>query len=190
MNPKEKLNFPTSLTCWPITKVLTSMDSVASDPTLNGSGDGIVGGFIGGGGGSSGGGGGGAGDLDWENCDWFFGTMTRLDAEKMVKSDGEDGCFLVRRSEADERILVVTILQNAFGLSTPVSDSTNDENLEASANHSPPQRQLSRRGIVRHYRVQETEDHRFYLTDREKAFYTVAELVDYHTLFSAGLATR
>ena len=129
MNPKERLNIPTPLTCWPVTKVLTTMDSVNSDPTLSGSGDGIIGGAggtihsggggSGGGDGDGGGGGGSAGgggvDLDWENCDWFFGTMMRLDAEKLVKSEGEDGCFLVRRLETDERILVVTLLQNALG---------------------------------------------------------------------------
>ena len=218
MNPTERLTLATPLTCWPTTKVLTKMqlpppetektgrcgsvggkDADAVPPTIDAAGEA---------GGVGSGGHGASGELDWETCDWFFGTMKRLAAEKLVKSDAEDGCFLVRRSEMEQNILVVTVLQNpgVVGYAT-VADSllSTDESAATTPQPESPattmtstpgvrRRRLTagsqRRGIVRHYRIQETEDDRFFLTDREKAFVTVAELIDYHTLFSAGLVTR
>ncbi|XP_064481076.1 tyrosine-protein kinase SRK2-like isoform X1 [Ornithodoros turicata] len=97
-----------------------------------------------------------------QSQEWFFGTVTRKEAERLLLLPGNaSGTYLIRNSE------------NSAGI---FSLSVRDHN-ETKGDH------------VKHYRIRATEDVTFYITSK-MTFPTLDDLVAYYTKGANGLCQR
>ncbi|XP_076462221.1 tyrosine-protein kinase fyna-like [Babylonia areolata] len=99
-----------------------------------------------------------------ESQDWYFGQVTRKEAERALKSaEAQIGSFLVRRSETS---------QDSYALS--VRDSNNPETRDL---------------VVRHYKIRNKDDGGCFINAR-RPFTTIIELVNHYRGSSDGLCQK
>ncbi|XP_077991791.1 tyrosine-protein kinase Yes-like [Glandiceps talaboti] len=102
-------------------------------------------------------------EVSIESQDWFFGNVTRKDAEKKLKSSGDiQGTFLVREAETQK---------GAYSLSVLDFDSAKGYSG------------------VKHYRIRTMDNGGFFIAARA-VFTSLDELVKHYQVSADGLCTR
>ncbi|KAF6032306.1 BTK [Bugula neritina] len=96
-----------------------------------------------------------------ESYPWFFSDMDRPQAERLLKEDGREGVYLVRRSNQ----------ANCYTVGIFTKESRPDC------------------GIVRHYHIKTNERGEYYLSDVH-AKPSIPEVIGYHSQNAGGLVTR
>ncbi|XP_077164416.1 tyrosine-protein kinase BTK [Paroedura picta] len=97
-----------------------------------------------------------------EMFEWYLKSITRRQAEKLLKQEGKDGGFIVRDSTRKTGKYTVSVFAKSAG---------------------EPQ------GTIRHYVVCSTPQNQYFLAEKH-LFSTIPELINYHQHNSAGLISR
>nr|XP_039258130.1 tyrosine-protein kinase fyna-like isoform X1 [Styela clava] len=93
--------------------------------------------------------------------EWYFGTITRKDSERLLLKEGKKGCFLIRESETSENSYSLSLLNE-------------DEQKEM---------------YVKHYRIHATENDTFFITE-DLEFGDLISLINYYHDASHGLCCQ
>lgn len=100
-------------------------------------------------------------DDDFQQYDWYYKGISRLEGETILEKDGSEGCFMVRDSSQ----------RGVYTLSIYVCPPGSSE------------------GMTKHYHIKQTKEKLYFVADKH-TFGTIPQLIHYHKHNCAGLVVR